>query len=283
MVFSTLPTLWRVMRPVSCSVVLFGSIAVSATRAQDDPPEPPPPPATTTDTDLLEASIEEGVQRTRNAADTEETVTVLADETAALLDEYKLVLRQLEVTQAYNRQMEEIVGSQNEEIANIRAELDELGAIQREILPLLNRMIAQLERFIEADTPFLLDERLGRVASLDELMGRGDISLAEKFRKVFEAYQIENDLARNIEAYTDTIKLNNQEVTVDFLRFGRVGLYFQSLDGQTTGFWNRNEGDWEILEGDEYRIGVGQALRIAKKQAAQDLLKLPVPAPVDVE
>jgi len=270
-------------RTLFAAGILCSGISVSATRAQDEPSAPPPPPATTTDTEILIASINEGVERTRDAALTEDKVTVIADETATLLDEYKLVLRQLEVTNAYNQQMQEIVDSQNQEIAGIRTELAELGDIQREILPLLNKMIAQMNRFIDADTPFLLEERRGRMTDLAELMDRGDISLAEKFRKVFEAYQIENDLARNIESYTETIRMDGQDITVDFLRLGRVGLYFQSLDGQTTGYWDRNSRTWTILEGNEFRIGVGQALRIAKKQAAQDLLKLPVSAPVNAE
>ena len=62
------------------------------------------------------------------------------------------------------------------------------------------------------------------------------------------------------------------------VRFGRVGLYYQTLDGQETGRWNAAGERWEKLAGD-YRKSVRDGLRIARKQAPPALLSLPFNAP----
>ena len=90
-----------------------------------------------------------------------------------------------------------------------------------------------------------------------------------------EAYIIEADYGRTVEAYRGDIKLEEQIKSVDFLRIGRTGLYFQTLDGNETGRWNEQKKDWETLD-DGYTRTVRDGLRIARKQAPPDLLKLPI-------
>lgn len=107
-------------------------------------------------------------------------------------------------------------------------------------------------------------------------MTRADVTNAEKFRRIMEAYQIENDYGNTIEAYRANIELEDEISSVDFLRLGRVALYYQRLDGSETGYWNNTDKRWEELSS-EYRNSIRQGLRIARKEAAPDLLTLPVP------
>ena len=90
-------------------------------------------------------------------------------------------------------------------------------------------------QFVDLDVPFLLEERKERVAKLNELMERDDVTVAEKFRKVTEAYQIEMDYGSTIEPYKDTVNIDGGTREVDFLRVGRVSLIYQSQDGQVSG------------------------------------------------
>ena len=120
-------------------------------------------------------------------------------------------------------------------------------------------------------------EREERVAFLKEALDRADVSVAEKFSQVLQAYQVENAYGSTIEAYTDMIELEGKSRQVDVLKWGRVSLVFQSPDGETTGVWDNDVRDWVIL-GDEYRTGVRDALRIARKTQTADLVKLPVKA-----
>ena len=65
---------------------------------------------------------------------------------------------------------------------------------------------------------------------------------------------------------------------MDFLRFGRIALVYQTLDGMEAGVWNQAEKSWEPLDA-SYRTAIRQGLRIARKQAAPDLIRLPLPVP----
>jgi hypothetical protein len=122
-----------------------------------------------------------------------------------------------------------------------------------------------------------MSEREERVEFLKDTLDRADVSVAEKFSQVLQAYQVENAYGSTIEAYTDMIELEGKSRQVDVLKWGRVSLVFQSPDGETTGVWDNDARDWVIL-GDEYRTGVRDALRIARKTQTADLVKLPVKA-----
>jgi hypothetical protein len=66
--------------------------------------------------------------------------------------------------------------------------------------------------------------------------------------------------------------------TVDFLRIGRVALFFHTLDGEACGRWDIYEQRWSVLP-DHYRSALTKGLLIARKQAPPDLLLLPIRAP----
>ena len=70
------------------------------------------------------------------------------------------------------------------------------------------------------------------------------------------------------------------ERTVDFVRLGRVSLMYQTLDGAETGYWNAQDRKWVV--DNNYAEAVAEARRVARKDGAPDLLKVPVPAPQEV-
>ena len=140
--------------------------------------------------------------------------------------------------------------------------------------------IDAIDAFVRLDTPFLIEERRERIAGLHEMMSRADVSNAEKFRQIMEAYQVENEYGRTIEAYRGTLERGDKEITVDFLRFGRIALVYQTLDESEAGVWNQETRAWELLDSG-YRSAIRQGLRIARKQAAPDLIRLPLPAAHD--
>jgi hypothetical protein len=130
------------------------------------------------------------------------------------------------------------------------------------------------------DVPFLFEERTNRVKSLQELMPRADVAISEKYRRIIEAYQIELEYGRTLEAYEGRIEDGAGVRTVDFVRLGRVSLMYQTLDGAETGYWNAQEKKWVV--DNSYAEAVAEARRVARKDGAPDLLKVPVPAPQEV-
>jgi hypothetical protein len=163
-------------------------------------------------------------------------------------------------------------------MVELNESIDNVTVVNRQISPLIERMIDNLETFIGLDLPFLSSERTDRISFLRETLDRPDVEVSEKFSQVMQAYQVENSYGATIEAYTDIIELDGQDRQVDILKWGRVTLVFQTPDGAVSGAWDKKAGSWEIL-GDEYAGGIRDALRIARKTQTADLVRLPVPAP----
>ncbi|MBK1875428.1 DUF3450 domain-containing protein [Pelagicoccus mobilis] len=220
-------------------------------------------------------SLQESTNRASNASQT--VVDQYSEKTRTLLDEYRLALREIENLEIYNAQMQKVVDSQQEEMDSLTVQLDHLEDTKRGIVPLMQKMIAKLDAFVKADAPFLPEERAARIANLASMMDSSQFTDSEKYRRILEAYQIEMDYGRNIEVYQGELALNGTSRTVDFLRFGRIGLYYQTLDKAETGLWNPATRQWEILD-NGYNSSIDKAMAIARKQAAPALTRLPISA-----
>ncbi|MDH3641397.1 MAG: DUF3450 domain-containing protein [Gammaproteobacteria bacterium] len=209
-------------------------------------------------------------------------IDALTEETRQLLNEYKTVLKEIEGLRVYNRQLEKQIGNQEKEMTKLATSIDQVTLIERQITPLMLRMIDGLEQFVDLDLPFLLDERANRIEGLRTMMDRADVAVSEKFSQILRAYQIENEYGRTMEAYGDTINIEGTDLKADVLKVGRVALVFQTPDGEATGRWNVQAGQWEGLD-DSYTAPVRNGIRMARKQLSVDMLTLPIQAPEAAE
>ena len=204
----------------------------------------------------------------------------LDDDIREMLNEYRSTMSQVGDLQSYNQQLERLVATQNVEMADYERQFTDIEATKRQILPLIIRMLEVLEDFVAVDMPFLPEERSMRLEELNKLMERPDVPTSEKYRRVTEAYQIELDYGHTIEGYEGEIEVDGETRTVAFLRYGRLGLYYMTLDGLEIGHWDKSADRWVLLD-DDYRQSLDRAMRIARKQLPPDLTRLPVPAPTD--
>ena len=220
------------------------------------------------------------VQRSSDlgSKDSQMIVSNLSDETQDLLGQYRLVLQQIDRLIAYNDYVERLIVDQEAQITDIRKQLDQFALIERGIVPLMLDSIDILDKFIDLDVPFLLEERKARVARLRTIMDLSDVTVSEKYRQIMDAYQIETTYGRDIEAYTGLLEIDGESRQVDFLRIGRTSLTYQTPDQEETGFWNKQAGQWEKLP-NKYQNYVTQGLRVARKQVTPNLLELPIEAP----
>jgi septal ring factor EnvC (AmiA/AmiB activator) len=233
-------------------------------------------------TDPVKASIKVQAATERAAERSQQRIDQISDETRELLQEYRQASRELESLRAYDDHLERMVQTQEQTIAALEKQLEEVQVTHRDVLPLMGRMVETLGQFVELDVPFLPDERRTRIDQLQDLLDRPDASVAEKYRRVMEAYQVETDYGRSIEAYRGTLHDHSGERTVDFLRVGRIALLYRSLDGSQAGTWNPAARAWQALSRD-YHPALKQGFRVARKQAAPELLMIPVPAPEAVQ
>jgi uncharacterized coiled-coil protein SlyX len=188
-------------------------------------------------------------------------------------------MKQVDGLRVYNARLERQIANQERRIKDIDESIAEAAVIQRQIPPLVGRMLDGLEQFINLDMPFDLDTRLGNIEAVRSNLDRSDVTSAEAFRQVLELYSIELQYGRGIESYPDTISVNGVDREVDILRVGRVSLVYQTKDGAETGAWNTSTQSWEALSAGDYASAVRKGVRIAKKQATIELLNMPVAAP----
>lgn len=211
----------------------------------------------------------------QQAKDSQAKVDALTEETNDLYADYKNVLKEIEGLRVYNRQLERQIAAQEQEMSEISGNMDKITDVQRQITPLMDRMITGLEQFVENDMPFRVDERRARVDRLRTILGRSDVAVSEQLSQVLNAYQVENDYGRTIDAYSGKIQVDGQERVADILLVGRVALMYQTSDAEETGYWNKATERWEPLD-DAYQASVRNGIRMARKQASLNLLPVPV-------
>ena len=187
---------------------------------------------------------------------------------------YATLLRDADVTARYNSALEAQLQSQQNEMASLQAQIAGMDATAAEVPGMLQKMFEQLDAFVAADVPFLAKERTDRVTRLRDLMGQTDKPAGEKFRRLLEAYTIEMEYGRTMEAYHGTL---NDGREADFVRLGRISLMYRTMDGDEAGYWDQQKKAWVMAP--EYKRSIELALRIAKQTVAPDLITVPVPAP----
>jgi hypothetical protein len=214
-------------------------------------------------------------RRLNLAQQSQERINKVVGETRSLEDQYRAVNKEIDGLKVYNRLMKAQVEGQSAVLEDISLSMDQVDVINRQIFPLMERMIDGLEQSVKLDIPFLMEERNKRVGELKGIMERSDVSVAEKFRKVMEAYQIENDYGTTIENYTQSLTIDGSTRSFNMLRVGRIGLYFQSDDTKITGRWDNEARDWVV--DNSARNEVRKGLRVARQLIAPELIIVPVP------
>ncbi|GMM73077.1 DUF3450 domain-containing protein [Alteromonas gracilis] len=243
------------------ALLVAGALTATPVLAQDD--------------EVLKPVVDEAAKINESAAKSQEKINGITDQIDSKLQQFKTLMKEIEGLEVYNTQLRKQINNQEQEMADLNSAIDEVSVVERQITPLMMRMIDGLEQFVELDVPFLPEERANRVADLRAMMDRADVAASEKFRRVMEAYQVEMDYGRTMEAYSGIHSINGQERDVEFLRLGRTALIYQTRDASMQGVWNKQTRQWEELDSG-YRTQITKGLRMAKKQLAPDLLMLPV-------
>ncbi|MBS3952546.1 MAG: DUF3450 family protein [Methylomicrobium sp.] len=143
---------------------------------------------------------------------------------------------------------------------------------------LANQTIADLQNRIDNDAPYLPAERASRLERIRLLPDGNDPELTEKYRRILEAYRIELDYAKSIETYQDVLHDAGSDRLVEFLRVGRLGFFYQSLDGRESGVWDSKQRQWRRLSSEDNE-DISLDLRIAKELEPPQLMMVPLFGP----
>ena len=221
---------------------------------------------------VLEQAVDTQVSSQNAAAKGQDRINELDEETRQAMADYRALLQEEAAVSRYNEQLTRQVEAQRDALASLDTQLGQIEATAREVMPLMQRMIDTLPQIVAADVPFLEEERARRVADLAAMLDRADVTVAEKYRRILEAYQVEAEYGRTLEAYQGALP-GEAARQVEFLRVGRVALLYLSLDGSEAGYWSAP--DQAFVVDADYRNAVRQGLKVARRQVAPDWVQVP--------
>ena len=118
------------------------------------------------DVDTLNDAIDTQVKSVLSAKKSQQKIDGLSDQTDQMLAEYRNMLRQMDSLRIYNEQLARLVSSQQKEMTSINDQLVNIETTQREIVPLMLKMIDVVAEFVALDIPFLPEERQFRIEAL---------------------------------------------------------------------------------------------------------------------
>jgi len=245
---------------VATGTLSFGSLAIGQT--------------------LLSDVLNEGISANQIAQQSQARVNTIVDDTDKIITEYKSILKTVDGLRVYNAQMDRSIERQLQAMEELTENIKNVTDIKRQVEPLLVRMVDGLEQFIKNDIPFQLEIRLAGLDRVKDLMTDPDVDASERFRTVFELYQIESDYGGVFQSYQQTMEVDGIERFVDMLMVGRVALLYQTTDGLVSGAYNKETREFEIVDQGTYQRSINTAIRMANAKAPQNtLLLLPIAAP----
>ena len=217
-------------------------------------------------------ALSQVTQANDNAKKSQSRTDAHADRIRELRQEIASLRAEKASLDTYVANMKTHIERQEKEMETLRSEIADVTDVGRRVQPLLARMVSALEEFVEVDRPFLLEERQERIATLKEKLEDPNIDLPSRFRAVLEAYQAEADFGTTLETYRGKLADGR---AVEFLRFGRISLVYQTPDASEVGVWDPTSQDWKRMDR-TYVSLLKSAFRVARKHTAPDLVAAPV-------
>lgn len=220
----------------------------------------------------------QAIQNSTNqaSAQSQQKIDQSAEKTLVLRAEIEQLNEEVKNLQTYRNHLQSLVANQEQEMSSLEQQTEEIKRTRQGIVPLMYDMIDGLEEWVAQDKPIRLAARQERIAKLKELMPRADVSDAEKYRRILEAYQIELDYGNKLGTYQAKIALSStQQVEAEVLYLGRLVLLARSLDGEQFWSWDAKQQSWQALP-DANKNDLNTAYQLAQQQIAPTLLNLPV-------
>ncbi len=174
-----------------------------------------------------------------------------------------------------NRELKIEIDACQSSIESTERQIVEIGRITKELDPFLEQTYERLASLVKDGLPFLKEERTRRIMALRHILDSPDVSISEKYRKIMEALSIEAEYGNTVEVYQRKISINNRSIFVNIFRLGRISLFFQTPDRETSGYFDIATSTWKVLPA-RYNRTITAALEIGLKRRPVELLELPI-------
>ncbi|RKQ70876.1 uncharacterized protein DUF3450 [Litorimonas taeanensis] len=222
----------------------------------------------------LESALAVAKSSTQASAASQRQVEDADDAADTAAREYRAVLQQTDNIALFVAQQDIYLQSQKSEIQSLNRQLGTVEQIKQGMSPMMLRMAVALEDSINSDLPFNMAERQARLADVKAVLSDPDVSPAEQYRRVLNAYKIEVSYGQGIDSYEGVHPTRPGNV-VNFIRFGRTSLVYVTKDETEVAKYNLATKSWDVLGGAD-ALAMRQAIRIAKGEAAPAIVYAPV-------
>lgn len=219
------------------------------------------------------AKVEQAI--IKNAGRSQHVVSDSSDHAFELQSEIDSLKAEVDGLVVYKEHLGNLIASQDQELASVELQLNEIAETRQSIVPLMYQMLDGLATHVEQDMPIRLDTRVDRVKQLRQLMVQADISDAEKFRRILEAYQIELDYVSKLGTYTSAIKIDGVVREAEQLYLGHISFIARSLDKKEYWVWSTQKKEWDPLN-TALISDLDNAFLVANKRVSPTLLMLPL-------
>ena len=139
--------------------------------------------------DKTQAIIEQGNKRLADNQQAQQSVNNIAEQRQQLKKQFVDELKLLDGLSMYNSMLDRQLATQQSEITKLNTSINNATLIERQVLPLLVRMVDAMESFLQLDIPFLEEERNNRVQGLRALLTESAITTSEKLAEAVDGSQ----------------------------------------------------------------------------------------------
>ena len=225
----------------------------------------------------VQAAVASQEQLDKSAASSQKKIDAVSAGTQDMLNQYLSITQQTDELRAYDEQLQQITQAQQDSMTSLGTQSSQVEQVKAGFVPLMLQMVDSLNQFVKLDIPYRVDERLARVQDVRNAINNPTVPVTDSFQRLIQAYKDEIAAGKTVESYRGEISTGGKTLTVNFLRVGHLALVYQTLDRSETGYWDKQKHAWTVAN--DSRAAINKAIAIANKQAAPDLMEVPVEAP----
>ncbi|MGF1905076.1 DUF3450 domain-containing protein [Aliivibrio salmonicida] len=209
------------------------------------------------------------------SAQSQTRISHSADSTLSLRSDIEQLEEEVKNLDVYRKHLEALVKDQHSELSNIDQQISDIEQTRQGVVPLMYKMIDGLKQTVKNDKPIRIEQRNLRIEKLETMMTVANVSDAEKYRRILEAYQIELDYGIKLGVYQGRITLDDKTIEANILYLGRISLIARNFNQDKYWAWDQKEKAWRLLDS-SLNSDLNHAYAVANKDVAPSLLTLPV-------
>ncbi|MFO7875933.1 MAG: DUF3450 domain-containing protein [Desulfovermiculus sp.] len=205
----------------------------------------------------------------------QEEVQAWSEEKRALVQKILSLQTKKKWLELQNEQHVAYIQQKENSIDRLEEQEEVARSLRMELEPYLSEVVDKLEARVEADLPFLPQEREDRLHFIDQSLTEYGVSLSERLRRVLEALTVEAGYGTSVGVNDRELDIDGSPVQAQVVRLGRVGLLYVTPDGGSAGMWDKRAKEWRSLDQDMAKE-VQKTVDIIQERRVAELVTMPL-------